>query len=50
MGCSIVQCAYSISGGVDIAAEDHGLPRECLLNRFVKIIEVFEITPNNNTS
>ena len=50
MGCSIVGCARSISGGATIATEDHDLPQECLLNRFVEIFEVFEVTSNNHKS
>ena len=50
MGCIIVQCAPSISGGAAIFGEDHGLSQECVLNRFIKIIEVSEKMSNNNKS
>jgi hypothetical protein len=50
MRCSIVRFAYSINGGADIAMKNHGLPQECLLNCFVKIIEILEEPSNNNKS
>ena len=51
MGCSIVSWIHSISGGVAIAEKKkHGLPQECLLDRFVKIIEVVEVTVDTNAS
>ena len=50
MGCSIVGCVLSISKGAAIAIEDHGLPQECLLDSFVKTIDLFEETSNDNKS